>query len=145
MLCFTRCPCYSVNKYLAFSMKIEHNKHRRRKILIKYMKFIFLNIYLEYFFQKTLYSISAGEKTYLCDQCEYATNGRKNLYFHQKYKHSTYELECERCLYKTNLKTRLLEHNDRHHNKGESNDCVYCEYKAVDLQDRVYFKRVFQF
>ena len=41
---------------------------------------------------------------------------------------------CEKCLYKTNSQSRLIEHNEKYHSEG-ANNCIYCDFKATDLQD----------
>ena len=90
-----------------------------------------------FFFMSVLYQILffyQGEKSYFCDQCEYSTNGRRNLYLHQKHKHNSFEFSCEQCLYQTNFKSRLILHKEKYHKAGEDN-CIYCKYKGTDLQD----------
>ena len=81
-----------------------------------------------------LFFFYIGEKSYFCDQCEYSTNGRRNLYLHQKHKHNSFEFSCEQCLYQTNFKSRLILHKEKYHKTGED-QCIYCEYKGTDLQD----------
>jgi len=75
-----------------------------------------------------------GEKKYLCDQCDYATNVKGNLTTHQNQKHFTNEVLCDKCDYRTNTQIKLQYHIEMSHGPSEQ-VCQFCDFTTMKLAD----------